>query len=92
MGWPVGTYKPTDTVLVESVTDAVETVGLDRVYRRSAIGGGNAKKSRQARISTVEFAFGTDTVHAVDEYTSVDALERNAEVHAWLPSIWSANR
>ncbi len=88
VSWSVGTYEPTDSPLVKSVTEAVDDVVSDRVYRRSATGGGDAKKFRNAGIPTVDFAFGTDTVHAVDEYTTMDALERNAEVYAQLPSLW----
>lgn len=86
--WSVGTYEPPGSSLVESVVETATTVAADRVYRRSATGGGDAKKFRNAGIPTVEFAFGTDTVHAVDEYTTTDALLANAEVYARLPRVW----
>lgn len=89
VSWSVGTYEPTDGPIVEAVTTAVEATVDERVYRRSA-SGGDAKKFRSAGIPTVEFAFGTDTAHAVDEYTTVDALGRNAGVYAQLPEIWNA--
>jgi succinyl-diaminopimelate desuccinylase len=36
-----------------------------------------------------EFALGTDTVHAVDEYTTVDALVGNAMTCARLPYAYT---
>ena len=88
VSWSVGTYEPIDSPLVEAVAStASEAVG-DRIYRRSATGGGDAKTFRNAGVPTVEFGFGTDTVHAVDEYTTREALVRNAEVYARLPEAW----
>ena len=72
-----------------AVASTAEAVGGERVYRRSATGGGDAKRLRSAGIPTVEFAFGTDTVHAVDEYTTVDALVDNALVYASLPRAFA---
>ncbi|WP_336136130.1 M20 family metallopeptidase [Natronomonas amylolytica] len=86
VSWSVGTAEPLDSPLVEAVAATAEDVAGERVYRRSATGGGDAKKLRNAEIPTVEFAFGTDTVHAVDEYTTVDALVGNATVYARLPA------
>ncbi|WP_276256148.1 M20 family metallopeptidase [Halomontanus rarus] len=89
VSWSVGTAEPIESPLVEATaTVAEETIG-ERVYRRSATGGGDAKTLRNAGIPTVEFAFGTDTVHAVDEYTTVDALVSNAVVYARLPRVWA---
>jgi succinyl-diaminopimelate desuccinylase len=85
VSWSVGTAEPADSPLVEAVVSTAEDVVGERVYRRSATGGGDAKKLRNAGIPTVEFAVGTDTVHAVDEYTTVDALVDNAAVYARLP-------
>ncbi|MFT4883827.1 MAG: succinyl-diaminopimelate desuccinylase [Natronomonas sp.] len=85
VSWSVGTAEPVDSPLVEAVASTAEDVAGERVYRRSATGGGDAKQLRKAGIPTVEFAFGTDTVHAVDEYTTVDALVDNAAVYARLP-------
>lgn len=45
----------------------------------------DAKKLRNSGIPTVEFALRTDTVHAVDEYTTVDALVGNAVTYACVP-------
>jgi len=83
--WSVGTYEPLDSPLVSAVTEAVAEVTGDRVYRRSATGGGDAKKLRDAGIPTVEVALGTDTAHAADEYTTVAALRGNALLYAALP-------
>ncbi|WP_418279916.1 M20 family metallopeptidase [Halorubrum sp. DTA98] len=88
VSWSTGTYEPIGSPLVEAVTTTASDVVDDRIYRRSATGGGDAKKFRNAGVPTVEFAFGTDTVHAVDEYTTADALAMNAEVYARLPEIW----
>lgn len=89
VSWSVGTYEPVESPLVASVTEAAGAVADGRIYRRSATGGGDAKKFRNAGVPTVEFAFGTDTVHAADEYTTRTALERNAVVYTQLPGIWS---
>jgi succinyl-diaminopimelate desuccinylase len=85
VSWSVGTYEPPDSPLVTAVTDAATAVTGEHVYRRSATGGGDAKTLRNAGIPTVEFGLGTDTVHAVDEYTTVDALRDSALVYASLP-------
>jgi succinyl-diaminopimelate desuccinylase len=85
VSWSVGTYEPIDSPLVDAVAETAEDVTGDRIYRRSATGGGDAKTLRNAGIPTVEFGLGTDTVHAVDEYTTVEALAGNAAVYATLP-------
>ncbi len=74
--WSVGTYEPLGSPLVEAVT---------------ATGGGDAKTFRNAGVPTVDFAFGTDTAHAVDEYVTVEALERNAAVFTQLLAVWAAS-
>jgi len=89
VSWSVGTAEPIDGPLVEAVTTAAETVTGDRIYRRSATGGGDAKRLRNAGISTVEFALGPDTAHAVDEYTTLDALAANARTYARLPYAYA---
>ncbi|WP_225336610.1 M20 family metallopeptidase [Halomicrobium urmianum] len=89
VSWSVGTAEPIDSPLVEAVASTAEDVTGERVYRRSATGGGDAKRLRNEGVPTVEFALGTDTVHAVDEYTTVDALAGNAEVYARLPVAWA---
>jgi succinyl-diaminopimelate desuccinylase len=89
--WSVGTYEPIDCPIVEAVTATAHEVVDAPVHRRSATGGGDAKKFRNAGISTVEFAVGTDTVHAADEYVTVEALSRNAEVFTRLPAAWAAS-
>lgn len=88
VSWSVGTYEPLRSPLVDAVTTTARAVTDERIYRRSATGGGDAKKFRQAGIPTVEFALGTDTAHAVDEYTTADALTLNAEVYTRLPEVW----
>jgi succinyl-diaminopimelate desuccinylase len=90
VSWSVGTVEPVDSPLVEAVASTAEAAVGERVFRRSATGGGDAKQLRNAGIPTVEFALGTDTVHAVDEYTTVDALAGNALTYAALPGRWVA--
>ena len=90
VSWSVGTAEPIDSPLVDAVASTAESVSTERVFRRSATGGGNAKTLRNAGIPTVEFAFGTDTVHAVNEYTTVDALVDNAVVYSRLPAAWAS--
>jgi succinyl-diaminopimelate desuccinylase len=89
VSWSVGTSEPVDSPLVEAVVSVAEEVTGERVYRRSATGGGDAKTLRNAGVPTVEFGLGTDTVHAVDEYTTVDALVGNALVYAGLPYAYA---
>ncbi|WP_415383433.1 M20 family metallopeptidase [Halosimplex sp. TS25] len=89
VSWSVGTAEPIDSPLVDAVVSTAADVTGERVYRRSATGGGDAKRLRNEGIPTVEFALGTDTVHAVDEYTTVDALVGNAEVYALFPVAWA---
>ncbi|ACM58000.1 M20 family metallopeptidase [Halorubrum lacusprofundi] len=88
--WSLGSHEPIESPIVEAVTQTAGSVTGDRIYRRSATGGGDAKTFRHAGVPTVEFGFGTDTVHAVDEYTTVEALRRNAAVYARLPTVWNA--
>ncbi|TKX43207.1 M20 family metallopeptidase [Halorubrum sp. ARQ200] len=88
--WSVGTAEDPEGPLVEAVASTAAGVTGDRVFRRSATGGGDAKKLRNAGISTVEFSLGTDTAHAPDEYVPVDALVDNAVVYARLPAAWRA--
>ncbi|QKG94246.1 M20 family peptidase [Halorubrum sp. SS7] len=90
VSWSRGSYEPVDSPLVEASTAAAESVVEGQVYRRSATGGGDAKDLRHDGIPTVEFGFGTDTAHAVDEYTTVDALNRNAEAYARLVGEFAA--
>ncbi|NHN42873.1 M20 family metallopeptidase [Halorubellus sp. JP-L1] len=90
--WSVGTAEAIDDPFVEAVASSAESVAGGRIYRRSATGGGDAKRLRNAGIPTVEFAFGTDTVHAVDEYVPVDALVDNALVYVGLPSAFTEAR
>jgi succinyl-diaminopimelate desuccinylase len=90
VSWSVGTAEDPNGSLVEAVASTAAAVTGDRVFRRSATGGGDAKKLRNAGVSTVEFALGTDTLHAPDEYVPVDALVDNAVVYAQIPAAWRA--
>ena len=90
VAWSVGTAEEADSPLVEAVTSTAADVTGERVFRRSATGGGDAKTLRNAGIPTVEFALGTDTVHAPDEYVPVDVLVDNAAVYTRLPAVWAS--
>lgn len=85
VAWSIGTYLDLDEPVVGATHTVAESVTGERVFRRSATGGGDAKTLRNAGIPTVEFALGTDTVHADDEYTTVDILRENALVYTQLP-------
>jgi succinyl-diaminopimelate desuccinylase len=87
--WSVGTYERIDSPLAAAVADTAEAVTGERLYRRSATGGGDAKTFRRAGIPTVEFGIGTDTVHATDEYTTVSALRQNTHVYTQLPAAFA---
>lgn len=89
--WSTGTYEPVDSPLVNSVISAAEEATQECVYRRSATGGGDAKNLREHGIPTVEFGLGTDTAHASDEHTTVDALAGNAEAYTRLPYVLARN-
>lgn len=90
VSWSIGTYESFDSPLVEATAQLAEYVVDEPVHRRSATGGGDAKTLRNEGISTIEFAFGTDTAHAVDEYTTIKALQNNAEVFTKLPFGFAA--
>jgi succinyl-diaminopimelate desuccinylase len=90
VSWSVGTMEPVDSPLVEAVASTATDVTGTRTFRRSATGGGDAKRLRNAGIPTVEFALGTDTVHATDEYVAVDAVVDNAVIYTRLPAAWAS--
>ncbi len=92
LSWSIGTFEPIDSPLVTATASTAEAVVDERIYRRSATGGGDAKTFRNAGIPTVEFALGTDTVHAVDEYIPIDALLANAEIYTKLPRAFAEQR
>ena len=83
--WSVGTYEPPDEPLVAVTAETASEVVGEKVFLRSATGGGDAKTLRNDDIATVEFGVGTETVHAVDEFITTDALSANAEIYARLP-------
>jgi succinyl-diaminopimelate desuccinylase len=70
-------------------TDILPHVVDDPVYRRSAAGGGDAKVLRHDGIPTVEFGFGTQTARGTDEYTTTEALIRNAIGYGALPGLYA---
>jgi succinyl-diaminopimelate desuccinylase len=90
VSWSVGSYEPIDSPLVESVAETAADATGDRIYRRSATGGGDAKALRHEGVPTVEFGLGTDTVHAVDEYSTREALGGNLDLFTRLPYAFAA--
>ena len=85
ISWASGSYTDPEAEIVRATTAVVDDVAPTPVYRRFATGGGDAQVFRSAGVPTVEFATGTGTAHAVDEYTTVDKLLRNALVYARVP-------
>ena len=90
ISWTRGTYEPLETPIVEASTRAAERVVDERVYRRSATGGGDAKLFRHDGVPTVEFGFGTQTAHGTNEYTTTQALVRNATAYSAVPYEYEA--
>ena len=88
ISWTRGSYEPLGSPIVEASAQAAEYVVDERVYRRSATGGGDAKVLRHEGIPTVEFGFGTQTAHGTDEYTTTKALVRNATSYGILPVLY----
>lgn len=89
ISWTRGSYEPLGSPIVEASAEAAEHVVDDTVYRRSATGGGDAKVLRHNGIPTVEFGFGTQTAHGTDEYTTTEALVRNATSYGILPVLYA---
>jgi succinyl-diaminopimelate desuccinylase len=85
-----GSYHPIDQPLASAAVRATLPDVEGDLHRRSATGGGDAKTARHAGVPAVELAFGTDTAHAVDEYTTADALAANARTYAALPWAYAA--
>jgi len=89
ISWTRGSYEPLGSPIVEASARAADHVVDEQVYRRSATGGGDAKVLRHDGIPTVEFGFGTQTAHGVDEYTTTEALVRNAVSYGALPVLYA---
>jgi succinyl-diaminopimelate desuccinylase len=80
-----GTFVDPSDPFVEMVTRTGERVAGTQVFRQCATGGGDAKQLRNAGIPAVECAVGSDTAHAVDEYVSIDDIERTTDWYTRLP-------
>jgi len=89
VSWTEGTYVDPSAPIVEAVTDAAEGVLPERPLGRCATGGSDAKKLREAGVPAVECAVGSDTAHGVDEYVTLDALERTAAWYERIPSLFA---
>jgi succinyl-diaminopimelate desuccinylase len=87
--WSVGTCEAFSEPIVEATVDIAESVLGERVFRRSATGGGDAKTLRNAGIPTVEFGVGTDTAHTSEEYVTAQALLASAQTYARLPHTFA---
>lgn len=61
LSWARSSYEPLESPIVETNARAAEHVVDDRVYRRSAADGGDAKLLRHDRIPAVEFGIDTQT-------------------------------
>jgi succinyl-diaminopimelate desuccinylase len=92
LSWTRGSYEPLGSPIVEASAKAAEHVVDGQVYRRSATGGGDAKVLRHEGIPTVEFGFGTQTAHGTDEYTTTEALVRNAISYGTIPVLYEQSR
>jgi succinyl-diaminopimelate desuccinylase len=88
--WSIGTYLDLRQPIVRATHDLDQEVTDERVYRRSATEGGDAKTLRNAGVPTVEFALGTGTVHVDNEYTTVEILRGKAQVYTRLPRRFAA--
>ncbi|QSG04921.1 Acetylornithine deacetylase/Succinyl-diaminopimelate desuccinylase or related deacylase [Halapricum desulfuricans] len=89
VSWTEGTYVDPSAPIVEAVTDAAEGVLPERPLGRCATGGSDAKKLREAGVPAVECAVGSDTAHGVDEYVTVEDLERTAAWYERIPSVFA---
>jgi succinyl-diaminopimelate desuccinylase len=85
VSWTEGSFVPLDSPIATSSARAADSVVEDEVFRRSATGGGDAKTLRRIGIPTVEFGFGTQSAHGVEEYTTREALARNVTAYALIP-------
>jgi succinyl-diaminopimelate desuccinylase len=83
--WTEGTYTKPETDLVRAMARVVDETVPTPAYRRFATGSGDAQVFREQGIPTVEFATGTGTTHATDEFTTLDKLRQNAMTYALLP-------
>lgn len=80
-----GTHEPPDSPVVDPAVEAMERVTGERVYRRCASGGSDARLFRNAGVPTVEVGLGLGNAHATDEHTTTGTLLGNAGVYSLLP-------
>jgi succinyl-diaminopimelate desuccinylase len=85
LSWTEGTYVDPSAPIVEAVSAAAEDVLSNRPLARCATGGSDAKKLRAVGVPAVECAVGSATAHGVDEFISVDSIERTTEWYRRLP-------
>lgn len=82
-----GTYEAADSPIVDPITEAARRVTGDRIHRRCASGGSDARLLRNAGIPSVEFGLGIGTAHATNEHTTVETIVGNAAVYSLLPLL-----
>lgn len=80
-----GTYESQDSPVIDPAVEATRQVTGDRVYRRCASGGSDARLFRNEGVPTVELGLGHGNAHSTDEYTTTDTLVGNAAVYTLLP-------
>ena len=83
-----GTYEDVDSPVVDPAVEATRRVSGERVYRRCASGGSDARLFRHAGVPTVELALGLGNAHESDEYTTTDTLLGNAAIYSLLPYLY----
>lgn len=83
-----GTHEAPDSPVVGPAVEAARRITGDRVYRRCASGGSDARLFRNAGVPAVEVGLGVGTAHTTDEYTTTDTLVGNAGIYALLPYLY----
>lgn len=83
-----GTFEAADSPVVNPTLEAARRVTGDRIYRRCASGGSDARLFRNAGIPSVEFGLGIGNAHATNEHTTVETIVGNAAVYSLLPWLW----
>jgi succinyl-diaminopimelate desuccinylase len=84
-----GTYESRDSPVVDPAVEAMRRVTGDRIYRRCASGGSDARLFRNARVPTVELALGLGNAHATDEHTTGGTLVGNAAIYSLVPYLYA---
>ncbi|EQB34849.1 succinyl-diaminopimelate desuccinylase [Sulfurimonas hongkongensis] len=78
----------TDTKLVKKIDEAIESVVGKRAKHSTAGGTSDARFISAKGVDVVEFGVINDTIHAVNERTSVSEVQGLFEVFKKLINIW----